>query len=235
MSPLHAFRFPGESDDYRRAREDLLEAEVELRRMTERVAAQRRLLPLGGRVEQDYVFSGWDENAGAPTEVRLSELFAPGRDTLYLYSFMIVPAEQGLPFTGPCPSCTSIIDGVDGAVPHLTQRMNFAAVTGGATIEQFREHGARRGWRHARLLSAAGSSYSRDYGAEDADGFQWPLANVFTRDGDAIHHRWASELWWAGRDEGEDPRHVDYMWPMWLMFDRTPAGRGDWGPKLDYS
>src|SRR5689334_4268279 len=47
-------RFPGESDEYRTARNELLDAEVELRRAIERVAAQRRALPLGGPVPEDY-------------------------------------------------------------------------------------------------------------------------------------------------------------------------------------
>jgi predicted dithiol-disulfide oxidoreductase (DUF899 family) len=227
------FRFPGESDEYRRARDELLRAEVELRRQTEATAALRRELPLGGAVETDYVFEEWDEDAGAPRDVRLSELFADGKDTLFLYSFMVVPAEQRLPFVGPCPSCTSIIDGVDGAVPHITQRINFA-VAAKAPIEQFREHGASRGWRHARLLSANPSSYNRDYGAETEEGFQWPLANVFTNGPDGIHHRWSSELWWVRGDEGQGPRHVDFMWPIWSVFDRAPEGRGDWEPRLTY-
>jgi predicted dithiol-disulfide oxidoreductase (DUF899 family) len=99
----------------------------------------------------------------------------------------------------------------------------------------FREHGRRRGWRHARLLSAAPSSYSRDYGAEDSDGFQWPIANVFVRRDDGIHHFWSSELWWAPHDDGQGPGHVDFMWPIWAVFDRTPGGRSDWEPKLEYS
>jgi predicted dithiol-disulfide oxidoreductase (DUF899 family) len=44
----------------------------------EAVAAARRELPPGGAVPEDYVFQG----AGAdstPTDVRLSELFAPGK------------------------------------------------------------------------------------------------------------------------------------------------------------
>jgi predicted dithiol-disulfide oxidoreductase (DUF899 family) len=49
-------RFPGESGEYRSARNQLLEAEIELRRAIERVAAQRRALPRGGVVPQDYVF-----------------------------------------------------------------------------------------------------------------------------------------------------------------------------------
>jgi predicted dithiol-disulfide oxidoreductase (DUF899 family) len=231
----HEFRFPGESDEYRRARDDLLQAEIDLRRQTEAVAAQRRELPLGGAVQTDYVFGEWDADADRPREVRLSELFGDGTDTLFLYSFMVVPSEQGIGFVGPCPSCKSIIDAIDGELPHITERISFA-VAAGAPIERFRAHGLDRGWRHARLLSAEGSGYSRDYGAEDENGYQWPLATVFRRHGDRIHHHWSSELWFAGGDRaGQGPRHVDFMWPVWAVFDRTPDGRGDdWQPSLSY-
>ena len=200
------FRFPGESDEYRRARDELLKAEVELRRQIESVAARRRELPLGGPVPTDYEFEEWDVVAAGPRRVRLSELFGD-KDTLFLYSFMVVPSEQGLPFVGPCPSCTSIIDGIDGSVPHITQRMAFA-VAAKPAIQDFRKHGESRGWRHARLLSAAPSAYSRDYGAEDENGFQWPIANVFVRRDVGIRHFWSSELWWVEHDEGQGPRRI---------------------------
>ena len=229
----HDFRFPGESDEYRRARNDLLNAEVELRRQIERVNALRRELPSGGAVGTEYVFEEWDAGEGAARPVRLAELFDDGKDTLFLYSFMVVPREQGLPFVGPCPSCTSIIDGIDGAIPHITQRTSFA-VESTAPIAQFREHGSRRGWRHARLLSSAGNSYREDYGAADSNGYQWPLATVFVRGDDGIRHYWSSELWWVAHDAGQGPRHVDFMWPLWAVFDRTPEGRGEWETKLEY-
>ena len=142
----------------------------------------------------DYEFDERDAAADGPKRVRLSELFGD-KDTLFLCSFMVVPAEQALPFVVPCPSCTSIIDGVDGSVPHITQRIAFA-VAAEPPIQEFRRHGESRGWRNARLLSAAPSTYSRDYGAEDKNGFQWPIANVFVRREDGIHHFWGSELWW---------------------------------------
>jgi len=50
--------FPGESAEYRAARDELLAAEIDLRRRTEAVAALRRELPPGGVVAQDYVFAG---------------------------------------------------------------------------------------------------------------------------------------------------------------------------------
>jgi predicted dithiol-disulfide oxidoreductase (DUF899 family) len=32
-----------------------------------------------------------------------------------------------------------------------------------------------------------------------------------------------------------EPRHVDFMWPIWNVLDVTPEGRGsDWSPSRDY-
>ena len=65
---LHEQRLPGESEDYRQARDELLSAELELRRQTEAVAAKRRELPPGGAVPEDYVFQEWDPAVGRPRE-----------------------------------------------------------------------------------------------------------------------------------------------------------------------
>ena len=75
--------FPAESAKYRAARNRLLEQEIELRRAMEAVAAARRRLPPGGVVPEDYVFHGQGPD-GSPAEVRLSELFAPGKDSLVI-------------------------------------------------------------------------------------------------------------------------------------------------------
>jgi predicted dithiol-disulfide oxidoreductase (DUF899 family) len=50
---------------------------------------------------------------------------------------------------------------------------------------------------------------------------------VFTRDASGFRHRWATELMFAARDDGEEPRHVDLIWPIWNVLDMTPGGRGD--------
>lgn len=54
--PMHECRYPGESSQYREARDELLRAEVELVEQIERVAAMRRELPPGGELKEDYVF-----------------------------------------------------------------------------------------------------------------------------------------------------------------------------------
>jgi predicted dithiol-disulfide oxidoreductase (DUF899 family) len=223
----------------------LLEAEIELRRATERVAAQRRTLPPGGPVPDDYRF---EEAVGRGGEVRFSELFAPGKDTLVIYSFMFPrwsgdmrPGPAGgetarLPLAEtPCPSCTSILDSLDGAVSHLAQRLNLAVVAK-SDPERIRTFAQERGWRRLRLLSSRNNTYNRDYHGEGPEGEQMPILNVFVRDGEGIRHSWATELMFAPRDEGEEPRHVDSIWPIWSVLDMTPEGRGtepDF-PKLDY-
>jgi predicted dithiol-disulfide oxidoreductase (DUF899 family) len=63
MSGVASTRFPGESTEYRLARDRLLDAEVELRRAIERVAEQRRALPRGGEVPEDYLFEEAGEAA----------------------------------------------------------------------------------------------------------------------------------------------------------------------------
>src|SRR5437868_5613199 len=115
---MHSVRFPNEPPDYRPARDTLLQAEIDLRRQTEEVARLRRALPLGGRLKDDYVFEGLDDQPK-----RLSELFESGKDSLVIYNYMFGPAQKA-----PCPMCTSILDGLDGEAPHITQRVNFAVV-----------------------------------------------------------------------------------------------------------
>jgi predicted dithiol-disulfide oxidoreductase (DUF899 family) len=228
-------RFPGESDEYRRARNQLLETEIEARQAIEEAASQRRALPPGGVVPEDYRFEEAAEGGG---EVSLSELFAPGKATLVIYSFMFPrysgdtrpgPAEgetARLPLAEtPCASCTSILDSLDGAAPHLAQRVNLAVVAKSAP-ERIRAFARERGWRHLRLLSSRNNTYNRDYLAETPEGEQMPILNVFVRDGDGIRHSWATELLYAPADEGEETRHVDSIWPIWNVLDTTPEGRG---------
>jgi predicted dithiol-disulfide oxidoreductase (DUF899 family) len=222
--------FPGESPEYRAARNQLLEQEVRLRREMEAVAAARRALPPGGPVPEDYVFEG--ERA-----VRLSELFAPGRDSLAIYSFMF-PRDPGDDRPGrrdgPCPSCVALLDQLDGTALHVAPKMNFAVVAR-APADELLAFGRERGWRHLRLLSSHANTYNRDYHAETPEGHQRPMLNVFHRDGDTIRHFWGSELFHAPAEPGQDPRHVGTLEPSWNMFDLTREGRDpDWDEQLRY-
>jgi predicted dithiol-disulfide oxidoreductase (DUF899 family) len=238
--------YPGESAEYRAARDALLASEIELRRQMEAVAAARRELPSGGEIPEDYVFQGEGPD-GKPMDVRLSELFAPGKDSLAIYSFMFPrdPEDDSpgpvretetakLPLhEGPCPSCVSLLDQLDGAVEHADQVMNFVVVAK-SPLERLSTWKRERGWRRLRLLSSAENSYNRDYLAEAPDGAQRPILNVFHRDGEMIRHFWGSELFFAPSDPGEHPRHVGTLEPLWNLFDLTPEGRPDWDEQLNY-
>jgi predicted dithiol-disulfide oxidoreductase (DUF899 family) len=241
-----SIRFPGESAEYRAARDRLLEQEVELRRAMEAVAAARRELPPGGLVPEDYVFQGAGADR-APTDVRLSELFAPGKDSLAIYSFMFprdpdddrpgpVSGQTALLRLeeGPCPSCVALLDQLDGAAEHAGPHINLAVVAK-APLPRILTFAEERGWRRLRLLSSGRNSYNRAYHAETAEGAQRPMLNVFYRDGGAIRHFWSSELLYAPTDPGQDPRHVGTLEPVWNLFDLTPEGRGtDWDEQLSY-
>lgn len=223
-------RFPNETPAYRKARDKLLKAEIALRRQVEAVAALRRKLPAGGLVAEDFEFDEAADVIGMK-KVRLSELFAPGKDTLVLYNYMYSLAMQN-----PCPMCTSIIDSLDGAATHLGQRLNLAVVAK-SPLPRLLTFARNRGWRNLRFLSSADNSYNRLYhGEDDEEGHQMPMLNVFVRKGDKIRHFWGSELLFTKADKpGMHQRHVDMLWPLWNVLDLTPEGRGkDWYPKISY-
>jgi predicted dithiol-disulfide oxidoreductase (DUF899 family) len=199
--------------------------------VTEDVARARRELPPGGVVPVDYVFQGLGPD-GEPADVRLSELLAPGKDSLAIYNFMF---PRGPDEDLPCASCTQFLDSLEGAAKHFAQRANLAVVAK-APLPRILAHARERCWRDLRLLSSGGNTYNRDYYGESADGRQQlPMMNVFQRDGDTIRHFWGSELFFAPSDPGQDPRHGDTIEPLWNMFDYLPEGRGtDWYPDLTY-
>lgn len=240
-------RFPNEAREYRSARAALLEREVALRREMESVARELRALPPGGEVPEDYPFDCIDAD-GTFAKVRLSQLFRGG-DTLMLYHYMFPrhsgddrpgPTEGSMaqrPLAeGPCPSCTALIDMWEGTMPHFEGLGGNLAVVAKAPIEDVAAFARDKGWKHARLLSAANSSFKRDYHGEDADGQQVPIMTVFKRwpDG-AIRLHWASELLFESSDPGQDPRHMGTVEPLWTLFDLTPHGRPDAEEQLAYA
>jgi predicted dithiol-disulfide oxidoreductase (DUF899 family) len=217
---MASLRFPNETIEYRKARDELLVAERELRRRIEEVAAQRRELPMGGPVSEDYVFEG------DPGPVRLSELF-DGKSSLLVYSYMFGPNAEK-----PCPMCTSFLDSLDGAAPHIQQRVALAVVAK-SPMDRVRDVVRSRGWRNVRIVSSANNSYNRDYHGEEEDGSQESMMNVFTRRDGRVSHFYATEL--NDSEPGQNSRHLDTMWPLWTAFDLTPEGRGvTWHPKLTY-
>ena len=124
-------------------------------------------------------------------------------------------------------------DQLEGAVEHVSPHLDFA-VLARAPLEHLRTFGAERGWRRLRLLSCAGTTFSRDYQAETAEGNPSPMLNVFRRDDGGIRHFWGSELFYEPTEPGQDPRHVGTLEPLWNLFDLTPEGRPNWDEQLNY-
>ena len=239
-------RFPSESRSYREARDRLLENEIALRRQMEAVAEERRALPPGGELPEDYAFEGLLPD-GLISKVRLSELFLPEHRSLAIYSFMFpryptdtrpgppAGATADLPLAeGPCPSCTALLDQLDTVMPHSDQRMSLVAVAN-APLPRVLTFAKERGWRHLRLFSTAGNGYNRDYFGQSAEGYSQPMINVFQKDGDTIRHFWGSEMLYAPTDPGQDPRHAGTLEPLWNLFDLSREGRPKWDEQLDYS
>jgi predicted dithiol-disulfide oxidoreductase (DUF899 family) len=215
-------RFPGESPQYRAARNALLAEEIELRRHIERVAAQRRALPSGGAVPQDYRFEG--EHG----PVTLAEMF--GRhDTLVTYNWMFGPTRER-----PCPMCTSLLGAYDGEMVDILQRVAFAVIAR-APIERLVAFKKERGWRHLPVYSSGGNRFNLDYAGEDPEGEDTPAFNVFTKSDGTVRHFWGDEMGPQTADPGQDPRGAPDPMPIWNILDLTPGGRGThWYPQLEY-
>jgi len=225
-------QFPGETDVYRQARDRLIGAEIALRRQVEEVARLRRSLPPGGRLKEDYVFDegGVDlDDRTALKRTPLSELFERDQKSLVIYGFMFAPGAKT-----PCPMCTSFLDSLNGAAPHIRQRAALGVVAK-TSIEQLRDLGRDRHWSNLRLLSSRNSSFNSDYHAQRSDRDQTPILQVFERGSDGIRHAYSTELQFVAPDPGQNHRHLDLMWPLWNVFDLVREGRGtEWFPSLSY-
>ncbi len=226
---MSAGRLADETPEYRRLRDELLEAEIALKDQREAVAELRRRLPRDNPVDPGYLFHEGPRDLAAGdapiVERKLEELFDDPQKPLVLLHFMYGKKQEQ-----PCPMCTLWADGYERIVPHLEQRMNFAVVVAGE-IGRFRAYARERGWRRLRLLSSGASSLKRDLGLEGEDGSQQPGVSVFTlgADGRARHFYSGGAIMAEGQYRG-----MDLLSPLWNFLDLTPEGRGDFMPQLGY-
>lgn len=220
LAATNQAHFPNESPAYRTARNALLAEEIELRRHLERVAAQRRALPPGGEIPQEFAFNS--ESGPVP----LAHLFGD-KDTLLIYSMMFGPQRKA-----PCPSCTSFLTSFNGTAVNLRERAAIA-VTARSPIERLTEYKKQRGLANLPFFSDSSGDYTRIYvNSDDADV---PGFSVFTRRNGTIRHFYSSEMGGNMADPGQDPRGAPDLDPLWSLIDFTPQGRDPhWYPKLDY-
>ena len=220
---------PNESPEYLAKREELRQAEIELRKQRERVAELRRALPPGATI-QDYEFvegpTSLDDGDEPVRTVRVSELFTAPDRSLVIYHFM-----YGKKQTSPCPMCTAWIDGYNGIAHHLAQNVDLAIVAA-ADLPSLRAHARQRGWDSLRLLSAGNSTFKYDLGSEDREGGQDSTISVFARDADGtLRHFYSGHPRLA---EDIEERGIDELSPIWNVLDLTPQGRGTFYASLEY-
>jgi len=204
-------RYPNESSQYREARNALLEDERALVEKVKSLAAKRRGLPIGGRLQEEYEFE-WANDGKVGKKVSFSALFG-NRSTLLLYSFMYGPG-----WDNPCPSCTSLVDGFDRSSYQVSQNAAFVAIAK-APADKINAWAKQREWSQIDLVSGHGCRYQADYRCQgDSDDQQWPVMHVFKKVDGKVFHFWGTEL---------QGNHVDTVWPYWNLMDFTPEGRPD--------
>jgi predicted dithiol-disulfide oxidoreductase (DUF899 family) len=234
----------GTREQWLAARLELLEAEKELTRRSDEVAARRRQLPWV-RVDKTYRF---DTDRG---EATLADLFE-GRSQLLVYHFMFGPD-----YTAGCPSCSSIADGFNGIAVHLAHHDVMLMAVSRAPLAKLQAFKQRMGWTFP-WASSFGGDFNADYAVEFSETQQ--------RNG-GIEYNYRREKPWtseSGRGTlpyatmaGTDPatytrerpgvsaftlqdgvvyhtysayaRGVDGLWNMYQWLDRAPLGRNESG------
>ena len=148
----------------------------------------------------------------------------------------------------PCPGCTHLLDGLDGAARHMGQRAALYIVAK-SSIARLAAWAHERGWDHLSLVSTAGNSYDADYFGDTSkfpkglraqhrvpndENWDETIFNVFKRHDGIIRHFWGSEMSFAPTVPNQHHRAGDLVDPLWGLLDMTPEGRGDFFPKVNY-
>jgi predicted dithiol-disulfide oxidoreductase (DUF899 family) len=213
------------SEEYRAARQALVEAEMALRDQVEAVAARRRALPAGPVLPGYQLTEGpMDLAADGPmSAVTLADLFG-GHDELVVYHLMFHPEDDAA-----CAMCSMWVDGLHGVAQHIGRRAGLAVIAR-APIDKLRGWGRRRGWQGLRLVSGFDSTLIPDLGVEGSRGGQFPAVSVFTRDGDEVRHAYTQSADYPD----STGRGIDLINPAWQTLDLLPSGRGEWLPDNTY-
>ena len=145
----------GTRKQWEAAREKLLLREKEHTRLGDELARERRELPWVP-VDKEYRF---DTDDG---EKPLAELF-DGRSQLLVYHFMFGPS-----YEAGCPTCSSMVDGIDGLVPHLHARDVTFILVSQAPLEKLQAYRRRMGWS-IPWVSAAHGDFNVDLGFSSSE------------------------------------------------------------------
>jgi len=137
------------SDEWIRARKELLVKEKEFTRLRDQLSQLRRELPWE-KVAKTYVFDGPN---GKET---LADLF-DGRSQLIVYHFMYAPD-----WDAGCPSCSFWADNFNGIDVHLRRRDTSFLAVSRAPYEKLKAYRQRMGWNF-KWVSSFGCDFNFDY------------------------------------------------------------------------
>jgi len=210
-------------DEWRKARIALLAKEKALTHQHDELARERRELPCV-KVEQAYTFDG------PRGKLSLADLF-DGRNQLVVYHFMLGPDWQE-----GCPSCSYLMDHLDGAIVHLQARDVTLALVSRAPLAKINAFNKRMGW-HFPWVSSYGSDFNRDFGITFTKeqvaagrglynfgtiapfGEECPGLSVFTKDaGGQVFHTYSTYA-----------RGLEPMLGTYAILDLVPKGRDEEG------
>jgi predicted dithiol-disulfide oxidoreductase (DUF899 family) len=223
----------GTQEEWQAARDELLTQEKALTRRADELAERRRALPRVP-VEKEYELETSDG------EKSLADLF-DGRSQLLIYHFMFGPS-----YEAGCPTCSSMVDGFDGLLPHLHARDVTMLLVSRAPLERLLAYKERLGWS-IPWASSANSDFNFDFGASfheeqmreamPPEDQLPPIASrnaketgtdlvsyisemfgatVFAREDDAVYKTYAT----TGRG-------VEFLMGYYPILDRTPKGRDE--------
>src|SRR5260370_22686195 len=136
----------GTRKEWQVARDELAKLEAEQAKRNDEITKARRDLPWV-RVEKEYEF---DTEQGKKT---LAELF-DGRSQLLAYNIMFGPDYT----IAACPGCTSLADGLDGTLVHLSHRDVTLICFSRAPVERLTAYKQRMGWQFPYV-----STYNNDF------------------------------------------------------------------------
>jgi predicted dithiol-disulfide oxidoreductase (DUF899 family) len=225
----------GTREEWATAREDLLAREKEHTRLGDELAQRRRELPWV-RVEKEYRF---DTDDGTRT---LAELF-DGRSQLLVYHFMFGPS-----YEAGCPTCSSMADTIDGAIPHLHARDVTMMYVSQAPLEKLQAYKRRMGWNMPWVSSAA-SDFNFDLGfsSSEEQTREWvasmledgapPIVEHNARSSGTDATGYLTQLFGFSAfalDDGvvyqtyaTTGRGVEFLMGYYGILDRTPKGRDE--------
>ncbi len=192
--------------EWQAALDKLRVEEKQLTRALDKLAAERRRLPMV-RIEKAYVFDG------PQGEARLLDLFE-GRRQLLLYHFMFGPNKEA-----GCDGCSMFVDQI-GHLAHLHARDVSFALVSRAPIDKIEVYRARMGWT-IPWYSSFHSDFNQDFGVgpeipqpdKHQDGENFGLS-VFLRDGASMFRTYFT-----------NGRGVERLGSVWTFLDLTPYGR----------